>query len=210
VSATHRGSRLPRRALPVLAVVLFLAAGVGVLAASGGGDDDPRPERGDTTANSPPSEPDPPPEEAPAEPTTPAPESPGGGPAPAPAEGLGPDETLRAFYERAAADDFEGAWALAGPGVREQLGGYGAFVSTLSSLESIEFPSLGNAGTDTAATVEFTSAATHPDRVDRCTGSATLARAGAGWLIARLQASCTPEPRPTSGGAAPGDSEDDG
>jgi len=102
-------------------------------------------------------------------------------------------DTVKSFYERAAADDYAGAWALAGPGFRAQLGGYGAFRRTMSTLESIEFrrtATVSQAG-DTAQ-VAVDTVARHTDRVDRCRGTLDLARGGAGgWLIDRARIACT-------------------
>jgi serine/threonine-protein kinase len=124
-----------------------------------------------------------------------------------------PAEALRAFYTRAADDEFESAWELAGPGVREQLGGYDSFVGTLRSLESIEFPTLRTQEqSGESATVQFDSVATHPDRIDRCSGTAELASSGGGWRIERLNVgTCDQEPRggETQGGT-PGKGPDDG
>jgi hypothetical protein len=105
------------------------------------------------------------------------------------------------FYTLAAKDDFEKAWELAGPGVREQLGGYDTFVATLDSLEKIEFPELQTTlQTGDSATVQLQSVATHSDRVDRCSGSAELTGGGGSWKIERLNVDCN---QGTSGGSAP-------
>jgi hypothetical protein len=106
-----------------------------------------------------------------------------------------PEQTVRQMYERAAADDYQSAWALAGPGFRQQIGGYDAFVETLGTLQSIQFPRLATvAKSNDAATVEFQSVATHPDRVDHCTGTAQLSASGGDWLVERINPSCNQQP----------------
>jgi predicted Ser/Thr protein kinase len=109
-----------------------------------------------------------------------------------PTAGFDPTGTVRAFYERAAGDDFEGAWALAGPGFRRQLGGYGSFRAGLNSLQSIEFPRAAiTSQTGDSAQVAVQTVARHTDRVDRCNGTVSLARGSSGWLIERANIACS-------------------
>jgi len=103
-----------------------------------------------------------------------------------------PDEAVRALYERAAADDLDGAWALAAPSLRSQLGPRATFDGTFATLESIEFTELdvtdrsGDAATVTLATV-----AEHTTFTDRCSGSAETTRTDAGrWRVGRLSVAC--------------------
>jgi hypothetical protein len=185
-SAPVAAARSRRPLLAVLAAVAAIAAVVAALALAGGDDGKgsagtaagaPRPATTDTSA-----------------PTTTT-EAPAPAPAPEPDTATSPEATVEDFYARAAGDDFDGAWALAGDGLRSQLGGYDSFVATLGSLQSIEFPkltSISRAG-DTA-TVELQSVATHADRVDRCSGTAQLSADGDGWLIERLDVNCDPQP----------------
>ncbi len=115
------------------------------------------------------------------------------------AAGSDPMGTVRAFYERAAADDFEGAWALAGPGFRRQLGGYRSFRGGLGALQSIEFPrATTTSRSGDTAQVAVQTVARHIDRVDRCNGSLSLGRGSSGWLIERANIACS------SGGGAGG------
>ena len=112
-----------------------------------------------------------------------------------------PEEAVKDLYARAAAGDFESAWQLAGPGFRQQIGGYQSFVDTLGSLESIEFPKLATTfRSGESATVEFESVATHPDRVDHCTGTAQLSASDGQWLVEQIHPSCNQQP---AGGAPP-------
>ena len=191
-----RGSRLPRGLVPAaVALVLLLAGGVAVLAARGGGDGggDRVSARGsDRRDASPDGRSDAGP--GPATGASPAAAVPSGG---VPSGEGSPADTVEQFYSRAAADDFEGAWALAGPGAREQLGGFDSFVAQLESLESIEF-TRADIVEDSAdgVTVAIATVATHPDRVDNCSGSVRLSPGGPGWLIERLQADCAAAPRP--------------
>jgi hypothetical protein len=104
-----------------------------------------------------------------------------------------PAGAVRAFYERAADDDLDGAWELAGPELREQFGGSrGTFDGTFRTLESVRFSRLEEtARTADRATVAVTTTARHTDRTDRCTGTLRTVRAGAGaWLVARAGVSC--------------------
>ncbi|MEA2143001.1 MAG: eukaryotic-like serine/threonine-protein kinase [Solirubrobacteraceae bacterium] len=105
-----------------------------------------------------------------------------------------PEEAVKDLYTRAAAGDFESAWQLAGPGFRQQIGGYQSFVDTLQSLESIEFPKLtATIRSGDTATVAFESVATHTDRVDHCTGTANLSVSGDQWLVQQINPSCNQE-----------------
>lgn len=116
----------------------------------------------------------------------------GGGGQAAPPAASAPVQTVTSFYERAAADDFDGAWALAGPGFRSQQGGYESFRGGLSTLESIRFEQaelVGSGGE--SAQVAIRTVATHSDGVDRCQGTLGLNRGGqSGWLIDRADTSC--------------------
>ncbi len=104
-----------------------------------------------------------------------------------------PARVTRAFYERAAADDYAGAWKLAGPGFRSQLNGYDAFRAQFSTLQSVRFDRLTTtAQAGNRATVAIATKATHTNRVDTCSGNVSLARAGAArpWLIERIGVGC--------------------
>jgi hypothetical protein len=107
---------------------------------------------------------------------------------------LGPAGTVRAFYERAAEDDFARAWRLAGPRMRAVYGGSRAeFERQLGSLERIEFPELAlEARSGSTATVRVRTVATHTDRVDRCAGTLQATRSGARWLVEPAGLSCAP------------------
>jgi eukaryotic-like serine/threonine-protein kinase len=101
-----------------------------------------------------------------------------------------PAAAVEAFYTGAAAGDFESAFAAATPNLEAQLGGTAQF----ESLESIEFERL-EAGPQSAgsASVSFSTVATHSDRVEECTGSATVVASGGSWLLDSIDAvDCTP------------------
>ncbi len=97
---------------------------------------------------------------------------------PPPAAALGPAQTVRAFYTRAARNDFAGAWRLAAPGLRADFGNSEAsFARQLDSLQRITFRRLEETanGADTAR-VAISTRAEHTDRVDLCTGTVTTFR----------------------------------
>jgi hypothetical protein len=118
-------------------------------------------------------------------------------PAAAPSSGTPttPAAAVRAFYGRAAAHNYESAWALAAPSLRSQLQGYGAFQRQFSTVRSIVFGRVQTVRqTDSAATVAFTTTATHTDHVDRCTGTAeTAPGSGGGWVVTHISPSCRTE-----------------
>jgi hypothetical protein len=110
-------------------------------------------------------------------------------------------QTVSDFYTRAAEDDFDGAWELAGPGVRKQLGGFDSFKGTLDTLESIEFPVLKTTVQNGQnATVQLQSVAKHTDHTDRCSGTADVSGGDGNWKIDHLNVDCN---QGTSGGSAP-------
>jgi hypothetical protein len=114
-------------------------------------------------------------------------------PKPAAAAQPAPSRVTKAFYERAADDDYAGAWKLAGPGFRQQLNGYDAFRSQFSTLRSVRFDRLKTTSeTGNRATVAISTQATHTNRVDHCTGDVSLQRSAASqpWLIERIGVDC--------------------
>ena len=173
------GRQPSRRMLAVLALAAATAALVAVLLLPRGTDPDgTTKERAAATAEST--------QEPPADATE----------EPAPAatpRSLSPAATVRAFYERAADDDFAGAWRLAGPGMRAVYGGSRAeFERQLGSLERIEFPELALEGrSGSTATVRVRTVATHTDRVDRCAGTLRTVRSGDRWQVEPASLQCT-------------------
>jgi hypothetical protein len=102
--------------------------------------------------------------------------------------------TVRAFYRRAAADDYRAAWKLAGPGMRRAYGdSFERFRSDLSSLRRVEFERVAVKERDDASvTVDIRSVATHDDRVDRCSGTLRTVRDDAGhWVVEPAGIQCT-------------------
>ncbi len=104
---------------------------------------------------------------------------------------MAPAAAVRDFYKRAASDDTDGAWALASPALRDQLGPRERFDATFSTLESIRFGRLEvtDQGARTA-TVAIRTVARHPDRTDRCQGTVETVRPGERWLVDRLGVAC--------------------
>jgi serine/threonine-protein kinase len=103
-----------------------------------------------------------------------------------------PREAVVAVYTRAAADDFDGAWAAAGPGFRARFGNSQAtFEGTLGTLESIAFPRLEEIRrSGDTATVAVETVARHTDRVDRCAGTFQAVRRDGAWLAGDFSVSC--------------------
>ncbi|MDQ6749156.1 MAG: hypothetical protein M3Z33_00135, partial [Actinomycetota bacterium] len=166
--------RRRRRAAPVLAALALVAAVLAGLVIAAGGSD--RNGSGRTTAS-------PAPSGAPAPAKAPA--------APGPASPTTPAGAVEGFYQRAASHLYPEAWALAGPGVRAQLGGFDAFQGQFQTLRSITF-SRAQATSQTAdrATVAIATTAVHTTRTDRCTGSVELIRSGGGWSLEHIGVSC--------------------
>jgi len=109
---------------------------------------------------------------------------------PAAGPSSGPAQAVQTFYTEAAADRYGDAWALAGPGFRNQLGGFSAFRAQFGSLRSIRFERLSTirqAGD--RATVAIRTTALHSDHVDRCSGTVDVVR-GTRWLIDHIAVAC--------------------
>jgi eukaryotic-like serine/threonine-protein kinase len=105
----------------------------------------------------------------------------GGGGAATEAASGSPERAIQDFYELAAADDFEAAAASGTSNLSAQLGDLG---SVFATLESIEFTSLETVSeTADSAQLEFATVATHTDRTENCTGTATAVASGGEWLV---------------------------
>jgi len=99
---------------------------------------------------------------------------------------LSPEDVVKTFYTRAAADDFAGAWELAGPGFRQQLKSFERFRNAQRSLQSIEFLRAEKTSqTERRATVMIETIATHTSRTDHCKGSLSLVKKGPNqsWVL---------------------------
>jgi serine/threonine-protein kinase len=172
-----------RRTGRMLALLALLVAAVAVAAVLAlARDDDP----GEQAASTP---------EATAEPTeepkAEATSEPAEEPAATP-RALSPVASVREFYERAAEDDFAGAWRVAGPRMRAVYGDSRAnFERQLGSLEKIEFPELAlESRSGSTAIVRVRTVATHTDRTDLCTGTLQTTRSGGRWLVEPHGLSC--------------------
>jgi serine/threonine-protein kinase len=178
----------PRRnwLFPVALVALVLVVlTVVLLASSGGGKENTQAQKKSSVPKATKRKP------APAAPTpaAPAPAAPTPA-APTPAAGS-PAATVTDFYTRAANDDVQGAWDLGSPNLHSQFGSIGSFRGTFATLRSISLSGVRVTGqSGTSATVGFSSVATHTDRVDRCSGQATLVRAGGRWLVDHIAVDC--------------------
>ena len=178
---TLQSRAAPRRnPAPIVAAALAVAAAIAALIALGNGDEN----REATRAERPPAAKARTTAKPEAVATSPGAEAPSG----EDAAGTSPAAAVGAFYQAAATGDYAGAWATATGSARSQLGGYGSFARSQSTLESISFPRLRiTSQTATSATVELRSEAVHSDRVDRCTGTVDLVRAeGGAWKLDRL------------------------
>jgi eukaryotic-like serine/threonine-protein kinase len=92
-----------------------------------------------------------------------------------------PERAVQDFYGLAATGDFEGAAATGTSNLSAQLGDLG---SVFDTLESIEFTSLETVSeTADSAQLEFATVATHTDRTESCTGTATAVASGGEWLV---------------------------
>jgi serine/threonine-protein kinase len=105
-----------------------------------------------------------------------------------------PAKTLTSFYTLAANDDFQGAWALGTGNLHAQFNGsITTFRGTLATLKTIRFPTLETTSeTATAASVRFSSIATHTNRIDHCSGTASLVKGGGRWLVDHIGVNCAP------------------
>jgi serine/threonine-protein kinase len=105
-----------------------------------------------------------------------------------------PGATAQAVYQKAAAGDYEGAWALTTGNYQGEVGGYSSFVNQSSDLESVTFTRLDTTSqTGDSATVEFEDLADHGTYTDHCSGSFGLVRSGGSWLLDDLQSvTCDP------------------
>jgi hypothetical protein len=100
---------------------------------------------------------------------------------------------VESFYEAAAAHRYSAAWALAGPNLRNQLGGYSAFKNQMSSVRSITFhkaQTVGSSSSD-AATVAVQTTSVQTSGTQQCAGTARTVRNGQGWLIDGISINCS-------------------
>ena len=103
-----------------------------------------------------------------------------------------PRRPSRDFYTRAANDDFEGAWELAGPGVREQLGGFDGFAQHARHPRVDRVPDARGRRPRRGNRRPSRSRRSRRTRTtDRCTRHRELTRrAAASWKIERLNVDC--------------------
>ena len=174
---TERRSRTPLIALAALLLVGLLA--LAIVLGSGGDAPD-----GQTARETP----------VPEKTGEPTPEATATATATATADGddAAPAAAVRAFYETAARDEFEAAFALAGPGLQAQFGSVGGLEGTLGTLESIEFSRLEVVEQKgSTARVAIATVATHSDRVERCAGTASMVRVRGRWRLDSPGVRCT-------------------
>ena len=104
-----------------------------------------------------------------------------------------PQAAVTGFYQRAAAKDFNGAWALATPRAQSQVGGFNSWKAGEQDLTGFSFPKLQvMRQSGDSATVSFQSLAKHADRTDHCSGTIDTVRQGGGWMVDQLHiAACS-------------------
>jgi hypothetical protein len=100
---------------------------------------------------------------------------------------------VESFYEAAAAHRYAAAWALAGPNLRNQLGGYSAFQNQMSSVRSITFHKAQTVGgsSSNSATVALQTTSVQTSRTQQCAGTARTVRSGQGWLVDGISIRCS-------------------
>jgi hypothetical protein len=168
-----------RRGASILAPALFALAALAVagvlVAALGPGGKNPggTSSRGAAHAASPPSQSGPPASGGPSTATTPA-------------------GAVEQFYANAAQHRYAQAWALAGPSLRSQVGGYSGFQNLMSSVRSITFhrAQVVPGGDASTATVALRTTSVQTDRTQQCSGTARTVRSGGGWLVDGVSISC--------------------
>ncbi len=106
-------------------------------------------------------------------------------------QGGGPAEDasqiVKDFYNSAADGDYDTSASLLSAGYRQSTWPPEAFPGTFDTLESIQFTQGPEAEVNgVKATVSFSTIATHTDRVDRRTGTATLVQENGEWKIDSL------------------------
>lgn len=125
--------------------------------------------------------------------TTPAATNPTSAPPGVGGSGSGtPVAAVQQFYAAAARHDYAAAWDLAGPNLRSQLGGYGAFQGLMSSVRSITFHSaqLLPGSSSSAATVALRTTSVLTNRTEDCAGTARTVRSGGAWLVDHVAIDC--------------------
>jgi serine/threonine-protein kinase len=95
--------------------------------------------------------------------------------------------TIRDFYQTAAGPNYQSTWAFLTPRYQQEIGARGALTSQFQTLESVQFTNSPTVSVNrNAATVSFSTIATHTNRVDRQTMTATLVEEGGEWKIDSL------------------------
>lgn len=103
-----------------------------------------------------------------------------------------PAAAVEQFYTDAAAHRYPAAWALADQSLRNELGGYTAFQSLMSSVRSITFhrAQVLPGSSPGTATVSVDTTSVQTGKTQRCSGTAQTMRAGTGWVVGAVSISC--------------------
>jgi serine/threonine-protein kinase len=104
-----------------------------------------------------------------------------------------PAAAVERFYQSAANHQYAAAWALAGPNLRNQLGGYSSFQNTFSSVRSITFHSAQSlpGSSSSTATVALRTTSVQTDRTQQCAGTAQMVHSAGAWLLDGISIHCT-------------------
>jgi hypothetical protein len=103
-----------------------------------------------------------------------------------------PVAAVESFYGLAASHNYPGAWALADPSFRSQLGGYESFQAGQSGDQSIRFNSAEVLQqSSTSATVAVNTTSVRNDGTHQCAGTVDLGAATGKWLLHQIHIKCT-------------------
>ena len=103
-----------------------------------------------------------------------------------------PIAAVESFYGLSAAHNYDGAWALADPAFRAQLGGYDSFQAGQSGDVSIRFNSAQVLRqTGDSATVSISTTSVRQDGSHLCGGTVDLNLVSRSWLLHQIHINCT-------------------
>ncbi len=101
---------------------------------------------------------------------------------------------MSTFYTLAASHQYPQAWALADPALRQQLGGYESFQSTMAPVRKIIFHTdQVTDQTTSGATVAIRTTSIREGGAQQCEGTVQLvpAAGSGGWVLHELAINCS-------------------